>query len=513
MKKKLVFILSIILILIPLVQASSIGNFFYNVATFLGIIKITNANHLNSDRVVISDIYPQVKELDDVWSEEIPSNDYVRVTFNKNLTKQNDITIYPRVTSGTPIIEVYEVDGNEKIAEFNPVTSNEYNKVYLTNLQSESQDVFDLRVVGGSVEFDYIVDPSELKTYYLWRPTINNRTFNTTAPSGTRYANETKSVGNATAATGGWNWTSDFAYTVDTVLSNVSAITAVIFCNSSKVGAALRANITKIYLYDCGTSPNCTGGVTIWSNSTLGMPAGLPAGAATGGNCNSTAPAHNISVMLRGANYTMLAGRRLGIGIYYYVRNATLNVLFNSTAMPSRFNMTEAENIFPQFNNYWDNNGSLLDGGLGLFNVTVTNTNGTVLLEINGVNVTATNKSGDPAVFNATYTFSSAGVYPYKWHSWGNGSSHNYNKSIERSYTVNGTADTCTYSGSGNWNINCADNCVFGTNYAITGNVSMTGTGILTLNANWSFNNKGQYIYLNKGCTLNINKAGGINKA
>ena len=124
------------------------------------IILITKAEHLDSNRNFISDIYEEVKELDDVWSEAISDGDYVRVTFEKNLTSSNDITIYPRITSGTPRIEVYEKDKNDLITEFSSINSNQYNKVFLTNLISESQDVFDLRVVGGSVEFDHIIDPS-----------------------------------------------------------------------------------------------------------------------------------------------------------------------------------------------------------------------------------------------------------------------------------------------------------------------------------------------------------------
>ena len=122
------------------------------------IIIITKAIHLDENRNFISDIYEQVKSLDNVWSETIPEEHYVRVTFEKQLGKDNDITIYPRVISGSPKIEVYEADKSEIIAEFSSLQSNQYNKVYLTNLQN-SQNTFDLKVVGGSVEYDYIVDP------------------------------------------------------------------------------------------------------------------------------------------------------------------------------------------------------------------------------------------------------------------------------------------------------------------------------------------------------------------
>ena len=69
---------------------------------------ITKAEHLDSNREFISDIFNEVRELDDIWSETIPSNDYVRVTFEIPLDSLRDITLYPRVVSGNPKIEVYE---------------------------------------------------------------------------------------------------------------------------------------------------------------------------------------------------------------------------------------------------------------------------------------------------------------------------------------------------------------------------------------------------------------------
>ncbi len=136
------------------------------------IIAITKAEHLDPNRNFISDIYGEVRELDDIWSETIPSEDYVRVTFEQNLTNENDITIYPRIVSGTPRVEVYEVDGNELIAEFTNMISNQYNKVFLTNLQG-TQDTFDLRILDGSVEIDHIVDPASAISYTINTPSPN----------------------------------------------------------------------------------------------------------------------------------------------------------------------------------------------------------------------------------------------------------------------------------------------------------------------------------------------------
>ena len=122
------------------------------------IIIITKADHLDSNKNFISDIYEEVRELDGTWSETISDGEYVRVTFEIPLDSSRDITLYPRVVSETPRIEVYEIDGTELIAEFTSLTSNDYNKVFLTNLIG-TQDTFDLKILDGDIEIDYIVDP------------------------------------------------------------------------------------------------------------------------------------------------------------------------------------------------------------------------------------------------------------------------------------------------------------------------------------------------------------------
>ncbi len=123
------------------------------------IILITNAEHLDSNREFINNIYEQVRELDGNWSETIPAQHYIRATFEKNLTANNDITIYPRIVSGNPKITVYEKDSDQQIAEFTKINSNQYNRVVLTALQN-TQDTFDLQVTSGAVEIDHIIDPT-----------------------------------------------------------------------------------------------------------------------------------------------------------------------------------------------------------------------------------------------------------------------------------------------------------------------------------------------------------------
>ncbi len=124
------------------------------------IIVITKAEHLDQNRSFINDIFDSVKAQDGIWSEIINDGEYVRVTFEIPLDKTRDITLWPRTVSGISRVEVYEIDGNTTVASFESLNDNEYNKVYLTGLaDGVSQDTFDLKVMGGSVELDHVIDP------------------------------------------------------------------------------------------------------------------------------------------------------------------------------------------------------------------------------------------------------------------------------------------------------------------------------------------------------------------
>src|SRR3989339_892551 len=87
----------------------------------------------------------------------ISNQEFLRVTFENNLTNQNDITIYAK---GNGHVEVYEKDSNVKIADFGEI--NEYKKYQIfLNFLTGKQNTFDLRVIG-EVEFDYVIDPTIL---------------------------------------------------------------------------------------------------------------------------------------------------------------------------------------------------------------------------------------------------------------------------------------------------------------------------------------------------------------
>jgi len=158
------------------------------------IIPIITAEHLNENKDFISNIYDELKESDDIWSEEIYDGEYVRAVFEEPLTSKNDITVYPRIVSGNPKIEVYEKDKNDLIAKFENLNDNQYNKVLLTKLQN-SQNTFDLKIVGGSVEFDHIIDPfgvnvTSVQNYYF-ENAINTIKINLTGTGGLIWHNGT----------------------------------------------------------------------------------------------------------------------------------------------------------------------------------------------------------------------------------------------------------------------------------------------------------------------------------
>jgi len=131
------------------------------------IIFISKAFELDENQEIINDIYESVFEQDDVWVT-VPDTHTVRVTFEQVLHDYNDNTIYVRPTdANTPVtIEVYPVYTDELgnvtrgslVTTFPSITEEKKYKVLLTGLD-EPTDMFDLKVVGGDIDFDYIVDP------------------------------------------------------------------------------------------------------------------------------------------------------------------------------------------------------------------------------------------------------------------------------------------------------------------------------------------------------------------
>jgi len=123
---------------------------------FDNIIEIVSAEHLLNNYTFVSDIYEEVKARDNIWSEVIPVNDYVRVVFNRSINSGKQISIYVR-SNGTASVEFYEEGESNLITKVDDIHEDKMYHVYLTDLIGE-QDTFDLKVLGDDVEFDYILD-------------------------------------------------------------------------------------------------------------------------------------------------------------------------------------------------------------------------------------------------------------------------------------------------------------------------------------------------------------------
>ena len=72
--------------------------------TFEIIIEISNAEHLDENRSLISNIYDSVSALEGIWSETINDGEYVRVTFEQPLDRTKDITVYARAACNETIL-------------------------------------------------------------------------------------------------------------------------------------------------------------------------------------------------------------------------------------------------------------------------------------------------------------------------------------------------------------------------------------------------------------------------
>ena len=144
--------------------------------TYEIVIEIVKAEHLDSNREFISDIFSEVRERDDVWSEKINHSDIVRVVFEENLTSINHIKMYIRnVDSSNTNVKVYSKNSSFLIGETPVISSTGYYKVFLSNMSGEN-DTFDLQVINtGSdrstyLEFDHIIDPNEVPNVELASP-------------------------------------------------------------------------------------------------------------------------------------------------------------------------------------------------------------------------------------------------------------------------------------------------------------------------------------------------------
>lgn len=114
--------------------------------------------------------------------------------------------------------------------------------------------------------------------------------------------------------------------------------------------------------------------------------------------------------------------------------------------------------------------------------------------------------TGDPNIANVTFKFYS-----------GNQTSFFYSPLIANNIVLKswfdsgGGGDSCTYGGSGNWAVDCSENCTISTSNNALGNLTFSGNGTIAINQQQNFSVGGQYVVVNSQCTLNIYGDGGFN--
>jgi len=128
------------------------------------IILITAAQHLDENRTFISDIYEDVSALDGNWSEPIYHNQYIRATFEREMTNGNVINFYVRNNeSSNTLIEVYGENGSLLLASTPIITTSGQYDVELSGM-SGNATTFDFKLTNADnyslayLEFDYIKD-------------------------------------------------------------------------------------------------------------------------------------------------------------------------------------------------------------------------------------------------------------------------------------------------------------------------------------------------------------------
>jgi hypothetical protein len=147
-------------------------------------IAATDAEHLDSNKKFIKDVFDEIKEIDGIYAE-IPVGDYVRVTFEENITNANFIKFV--VAGDFNSTRWYGVEAYQEDKFLGEVDINFNKTTYVTIPELEGkEDIFDLRIYrkdwiessyydeekqiwfdnsswtksysGGSLLFDYIED-------------------------------------------------------------------------------------------------------------------------------------------------------------------------------------------------------------------------------------------------------------------------------------------------------------------------------------------------------------------
>jgi DNA-directed RNA polymerase specialized sigma24 family protein len=436
------------------------------------IIVITKAEHLDSNRQFISDIYDQVYRLDNIWSETIPNQDYVRVTFETNLTSSRDITIFPRKIQGNPRVEVYEKDSSTKIAEFSSLADNQYNKVLLINLQN-SQDTFDLKIQGGNIEFDHIIDPVQLNAYYNFSNTTEKTAYGRTSIT----SGQPPSFANAW---GGSNMSSTCYTNLGTSDNNRCTLTAV---SSTDDDAFLRFNFTInqnpadiLWIYttvemsatSSGTAEDASGDIVNFGSSTLESIATDTKTEATRNANLTTTPSNYISstgqlvILVSGNNLDGSGSESISVDFIQVQIRYSDDVDAPTYSSNSTNNTNPLPGAEVSHNVLWSD-----DVNLDFAYLEINSSNGNCATSSNVTNGVI---SGTSAWSNLSWTISQACEgSTIGWKQYANDSSNNWNVTDLQYYTVQNVNPTASFgtnpvdnlnqtSSTASFELSCTDN-------------------------------------------------------
>jgi hypothetical protein len=492
---------------------------------FDNIIEIVSAEHLLNNYTFVSDIYEEVRARDDIWSEVIPVDDYVRVTFNRSINSGKQISIYVR-SNGTASVEFYEKGESNLITRVDDIHEDKMYHVYLTDLIGE-QDTFDLKVLGDDVEFDYILDDDTVAPNISF---VGNTPASGSSQSGTSIIVNVSSADdngehfvttNFDNSLVGW-WRMDDTNSSGDVVdymgrNNGSKVGGVVINSSSGrfgngswfdgVNDYILFNNSKLprvnnsFSFSAWLNPNPnSGNKVIYVSGSLGNQYWY---------LRLDSSNRLIFHKYAGTGYTATKGFISDDGWHYAVvtydelnNNLSfyVNGSYKSSSTPESFNTSIGSSYLgrdvPQADNLpW--NGTIDE--VMIFNRSLS------LAEIKALYNASANK------YYNNFTSLSEGTHTFK--SYAVDVAGNLNSTETRSVTITAGGDTCTYGGSGIWALDCSNNCVFTTTQTIANqdNVTITGSGVLNFsnNGKWSFSGSSQYVTVGSGCTLNINPGGG----
>jgi hypothetical protein len=122
-----------------------------------GEIIAVDAEHLDSEYNVISNIYNDIKTNDGVWSEPIYQNEFVRVTFAEDLTDGRMIDVYASSNNTYAYFEIYEAGTTHLVGRSGIFAGAELQYITVSNLTTPT-DIFDFKIVK------YVHDPTDETT-------------------------------------------------------------------------------------------------------------------------------------------------------------------------------------------------------------------------------------------------------------------------------------------------------------------------------------------------------------